>query len=115
MTDIGAATSATSMVRTGWCFVWGVAHIVQYFLPLLEEAHAPHSQLEAEKEEAMLGGLWVLVVRVVCGVVRAGCVCATSPCSFVRITSISAPKKRANKGILGIAGKLSMRQSKLLH
>ncbi len=31
-----------------------------------------------------LGGLWVLVVTVVCGVVRAGCVCAAHPCCFVR-------------------------------
>jgi hypothetical protein len=28
--------------------------------------------------------LWVLVVTVVCGVVRAGCVCAARPCCFVR-------------------------------
>jgi hypothetical protein len=31
-----------------------------------------------------LGGLWVLVVTVVCGVMRAGCVCAARPCCFVR-------------------------------
>jgi hypothetical protein len=31
-----------------------------------------------------LGGLWVLVVMVVCGVVHAGCVCAACPCCFVR-------------------------------
>jgi hypothetical protein len=32
-----------------------------------------------------LGGLWMLVVTVVCGVVRAGCcVCAARPCCFVR-------------------------------
>jgi hypothetical protein len=42
----------------------------------LEEAHAPHSQLEAEEEEAMIRGLWVLVVMVVWVVVHAGCVCA---------------------------------------
>ncbi len=59
---------------------------MQYLPPLLEEAHAPHSQLEAEEEEAMMGGLWVLVVRVVCEVVLAGCVCAGSPCCFVRLT-----------------------------
>jgi hypothetical protein len=39
-----------------------------------------------------LGGLWVLVVTVVCGVVRAGCVCAACPCCFVRLTCISASK-----------------------
>jgi hypothetical protein len=33
---------------------------------LLEEAHAPHSQLEAEEEEPMVRGLCVLVVRVLC-------------------------------------------------
>jgi hypothetical protein len=78
--------------RTAWRFVRGVAHIVQYLPPLLEEAHAPHSQLEAEEEEAMMGGLWVLVMRVVCGVMHAGCVCAASPCYFVRHTRKSAPK-----------------------
>ncbi len=31
-----------------------------------------------------LGGLWVLDVTVVCGVVRASCVCAARPCCFVR-------------------------------
>ena len=46
----------------------------KYLPPLLEEAHAPHSQSEAEDEEAMMGGLWVLVVTIVCGVVHAGCV-----------------------------------------
>jgi hypothetical protein len=90
-------------------------HIVQYFPPLLEEAHAPYSQSETEEEEAMMGGLWVLVVMVVWGVVHAGCVCAACPCCFVRLTRISAPKKSATHGILGIAGKLLMRQTKLLH
>ncbi len=37
-----------------------------------------------------LGRLWVLVVKVVCGVVHAGCVCAARPCCFVRLTCISA-------------------------
>jgi hypothetical protein len=78
--------------RTAWHFRQGVAHIVQNLPPLLKEAHAPHSLPEAEEEEAMMGGLWVLVVRVVCGVVRAGCVCAASPCCFVRCTCISALK-----------------------
>jgi hypothetical protein len=32
--------------------------------PLLEEAHAPHSQLEAEEEEVMMGGLCMLIVCV---------------------------------------------------
>jgi hypothetical protein len=83
-TDIGVATSAASMARTAWCFRQGVAHIVQYFPPLLEEVHA-------EEEEVMMVGLFVLVVvvRVVC----AGCVCAARPCCFVRLTRISAPKK----------------------
>ncbi len=36
--------------------------------------------------------LWVLVLKIVCGVVRAGCVCAARPCYFVRLTCISAPK-----------------------
>jgi hypothetical protein len=112
MTAVGAAISVTSMARTAWHFWWGVANIVQFLPPMLEEAHASHSQLEAEKEEAMMGGLWVLVVRVV---VHAGCVCAASPCCFVRLTCIGAPKTLANHGILGIAGKLSMRQTNLLH
>ncbi len=66
---------------------------MQCLPPVLEEAHAPHSQSEAEEEEAMMAGLWVLVVRVVCVVVRAGCVCAASPCCFVGRTRNSAPKK----------------------
>jgi hypothetical protein len=92
-TAMGAATSAASRARNAWHFGQGVAHIVHYLPPLLEEAHAQHSQSETEEEEAMMGGLWVLVVRVVCGVVRTGCVCAASPCCFVRHTRISAPKK----------------------
>jgi hypothetical protein len=64
MTDVGAATSVAIAARTAWCFGRGVAHIVQYFSPLLEEVHAPHSQSEAEEEEAMMGGLSVLVVVV---------------------------------------------------
>jgi hypothetical protein len=49
----------------------------------------------------MMGGLCVLVVRVVCAgcvcaahfcVVCAGCVCAAHFCCFVRLTRISAPK-----------------------
>ncbi len=92
MTAMGAAKFAASTARTAWHFWWGVAHIVQYLPLLLEEAHAPHSQSEAEEEEAMRGGFWVLVVTVVCGVVSAGCVCAASPCCFVRLTCISAPK-----------------------
>jgi hypothetical protein len=41
-----------------------------------------------------LGGLWVLVVTVVCGVVHAGCVCAARPSCFVRgsFTRTSASK-----------------------
>ncbi len=39
-----------------------------------------------------LGRLWVLVVMVVCGVVRAGCVCAARPCCFVRLTGIMHQK-----------------------
>jgi hypothetical protein len=87
-TAVGVAESAASAERTAWRFWRGVAHIVQYLPPLLEKAHAPHSQLEAEEEEAMIEGLWVLVVMVVCGVVCAGCVCAASPCCFVRLTHI---------------------------
>jgi hypothetical protein len=40
----------------------------------------------------MMGGLWVLVVTVVWGIVCAGCVCAASPCGFVGLACISAPK-----------------------
>jgi hypothetical protein len=56
----------------------------------------------------MMGGLWVLVVTVVCGVVHAGCVYAAHPCCFVSLTCTSAPKTLAKDSILGIAGKLSM-------
>jgi hypothetical protein len=66
-----AATSAASAARSAWRFGRGVAHIAQYFPPLLEEVHAPHSQSEAEEEEAMIRGLWVLVVMVVWVVGRA--------------------------------------------
>jgi hypothetical protein len=69
-----AATSAVSAARSAWRFGWGVMHIGQYLPPLLKEVHAPHSQSEAEGEEAMMGGLWVLVVTVVWGTVRAGCI-----------------------------------------
>jgi hypothetical protein len=55
----------------------------------------------------MMGGLWVLIVKVVCRVVHADCVCAAYPCYFVRLTCISAPKR--------IAGKLLMRRAKLSH
>jgi hypothetical protein len=80
-TATGTGTTAASVARCAWRFEWRVAHIAQYFPPLLEEAHAPHSQLEAEGKEAMIRGLWVLVVMVVGGVVRAGFVC--SDCSDV--------------------------------
>ncbi len=56
-TAVCAATSAASAARTVWHFRWGVTHIGQYLPPLLKEGHAPHSQLEAEGEEAMMGGL----------------------------------------------------------
>jgi hypothetical protein len=89
-----AAASAASAARSAWCFGRGVAHIAQYFPHLLEEAHAPHSQLEAEEKEAMIRGLWVLVVTVVWGVVHAGFVCAAHPCCFVRLSCIIAPKNQ---------------------
>jgi hypothetical protein len=76
------ATSSASAARSAWHFGQGVAHIAQYFPPLLEEAHAPHSKLEAEEEEAMIRGLWVLVVTVVGGCVHADFVCAALPCCF---------------------------------
>ncbi len=82
-TAAGAATTAASAARSAWPFGRGVAHIAQYSPPLLEEVHAPHSQSEAEEEEAMIRGLWVLVVTVVWGVVCAGFVCAARPCCFV--------------------------------
>jgi hypothetical protein len=88
------ATSAASATRSAWRFGRGVAHIAQYFPPLLEEAHAPHSQSEAEEEKAMIRGLWVLVVTVVWGVVHAGFACAAHPCCFVRLTCISALKNQ---------------------
>jgi hypothetical protein len=89
-----AAISAASVARSAWRFGQKVAHIAQYFPPLLEEAHAPHSQSEAEEEKAMIRGLWVLVVTVVRGVVCAGCECAARSGCFVRLTCISAPKNQ---------------------
>jgi hypothetical protein len=87
-----ATSSATSPARSALRFGRRVAHIGQYLPPLLKEAHAPHSQSKAEGEEAMMGGLWALVVMVVSGVMHAGCVCAGSPCCFVRLAPISVPK-----------------------
>ncbi len=89
-----AATSAASGARSAWHFGRKVAHIAQYFPTLLEEAHAPHSQSEAEEEEAMIRELWALVVMVVWGVVHASFVCAARPCFFDRLTCISAPKNQ---------------------
>jgi hypothetical protein len=86
-----ASTSAASAAGSAWRFGQVVVHIGQYLPPLLKEAHAPHPMLEAEGEEAMMGGLWVLVVMVVWGVVHAGCVYAASPCCFVRLACISVP------------------------
>jgi hypothetical protein len=91
MTTAGAAASSASTTRTAWRFGRGVVHIV-HLPPLLEEAHAPHSQFEEEERKTMMGGLWVLVVKVVCGVVHAGCLCAASPCCFVGCTRINALK-----------------------
>jgi hypothetical protein len=54
---VGIAKYAASVARTAWRFWRGVAHMVQYLPPLLEEAHAPHCQSEAEEEEAMMGGV----------------------------------------------------------
>jgi hypothetical protein len=89
-----AATSAASVARSAWHFGRGVAHIAQYFPPLLEEVHAPHSQSEAEEEEAIIRGLWVKVATVVWVVLHAGCVCAVRPCCFVRLTCINAQKNQ---------------------
>jgi hypothetical protein len=50
----------------------------------------------------MMGRLWVLVVKVVCGVVHAGCVCAAHPCCFVRLTRISAPKIQQSTAYWGL-------------
>jgi hypothetical protein len=119
MTAVGLAKSAASAARTAWCFWRGVAHIVQYLPPLLEEVHAPHSQSEAEEEEAMMGGLWVLVVTVSCVWGAVGCACwlcvCCKPLLFCQDHTHKCTKKLANHGILGTARKLSMRQTKLLH
>ena len=64
MAAAGKGKSAARAARTTLCVGWGVAHIVQYLPPLLDEAHAPHTQSEAGEEEAMIGWLCVLVVRV---------------------------------------------------
>ncbi len=70
-TSTGAATatagkgkSAASAARSSLSIAWGVAHIVQYLPPLLDEVHAPHTQSEAEEEEAMMGWFCLLVVKV---------------------------------------------------
>jgi len=94
--------------------------------PLLMEVHAPHSQSEIEGGEAMMGGLCRLVVRVwlcwlveglVVRVVWAGCLCC-KPRQYLlscKTHKYKCAKKLATNVILGIAGKLSMRQTKLLH
>jgi hypothetical protein len=82
---------------TAWCIRRGIAYIVQYLPPLLEEVYAPHFQLEAEEEEAMMGGFCMLVVRVVC----AGCVCAVHLYCFVRLACISTSKNWQTMAYLG--------------
>jgi hypothetical protein len=66
--------------------------------------HVPHSQSEAEEEEAMMGGLWVLAMCVL----RALVFCKAH-------THIMCTKKLANNGMLRIAGKAFLRQTNLLH
>ncbi len=73
-----------------------------------------------------MGGLCGLVVRIwLCGlvvglvvrVVWAGCLCC-KPLRYLlscKAHEHKCAKKSATNGILGIAGKLSMRQTKLLH
>jgi hypothetical protein len=56
--------SAASAARTYLRIGRGVAHIVQYLPPLLDEAYALHTQSEAKEEEAMMGWLCMLVVSV---------------------------------------------------
>ncbi len=59
----------------------------------------------------------MLVVTVVCGVVRAGCVCAARPRPVVLLEAHAQKciQNLANHGIVGIAGQLLTRRAKLLH
>ncbi len=57
----------------------------------------------------------MLVVMVECGVVHAGCVCAEASVVLLEAHAQKCIKSLTNHGILGIAGKLLMRQAKLLH
>jgi hypothetical protein len=99
---VAAASAATNAARIVWCFGRGVAHIVQYLPPLLEEAHAPHSQLEAEEEEAMMGELCMLAVRVLHALI------------FVRLTRIGVPKNQQTTAYWGLLER-SFQQTNLLH
>jgi hypothetical protein len=92
---VGAATTAactTSAASSAWRFGRGVAHTGQYLPPLLKEAHAPYSQLEAEGEEAMMGGLWVLVVTVVWGVVHLVVCVLQAPVVLLGLHTFLRPK-----------------------
>ena len=57
----------------------------------------------------MMGGLWLLVVMVVCGVVCAGCCVLRVPVVLLEAHAQKCIKNLANHSILGIAGKLLMR------
>jgi hypothetical protein len=78
MAAAGMGKSAASMARTTSLHVGrGVAHTVQYLPPLLDGAHAPHTQSEAEEEEVMMGWLCVLVGAGCKYLVVCVCVCVS--------------------------------------
>ncbi len=94
-------------------------------LALLTMAKRPRDEEGISLHKSM-GGLCGLVMRVwLCGlvvgldvrVVWAGCLCC-KPLQYLlscKAHKHKCAKKLATSGILGIAGKLSMRQTKLLH
>ncbi len=67
-----------------WRQQWKQKLRAQQRLPRARQQLPPWPWRRWNRLRHPLGGLWVLVVMVVCGVVRAGCVCAARPYCFVR-------------------------------
>ena len=64
----GAAMFGAGTAEIAWRSEWVVMHILHSLHPLLAEAHAPQTHLEAEEEEAIMGGcVCVVCIFVLCG------------------------------------------------
>jgi hypothetical protein len=118
----GAATTAecaaTSAASTAWSarrFGRGVAHIAQFFPPLVGGGACPTFPVRSRGG----GGHDKRVVGAGCDGCLGGCACwfwvCCAPLLFCLAYVHKCTKKSANQGIFMNAGKLSMRQTKLLH